>query len=132
MWDKWSEQKRQVCTTVEQLKENDEKFFELSKLEQTDIPIHTGCLFPCRYREYQIVDEPITMGLENRMINLIRASKQVMVEKEVLVYPFSSFLAEFGGALGLFLGFSFLMVWDVLKVVVNGICTKINFVRHLS
>ena len=31
------------------------------------------------------------------------------------MYPFSSFVAEAGGALGLFLGFSFLMLWNVLE-----------------
>ena len=28
------------------------------------------------------------------------------------VYPGISFIAEFGGALGLFVGFSFYMIWD--------------------
>ena len=36
------------------------------------------------------------------------------VYEEVRVYPFESFLAEVGGALGLFLGFSFIMIWDLL------------------
>ena len=36
------------------------------------------------------------------------------VETEELIYPWQSFLAEFGGALGLFLGFSFMTVWDSL------------------
>ena len=39
-------------------------------------------------------------------------SPYTQVEEEVLVYPFQSFLAEFGGALGLFLGFSFMTIWD--------------------
>ena len=40
------------------------------------------------------------------------------------LYPFQSFLAEFGGALGLFTGFSFMFFADladwVLKVFVKG------------
>ena len=35
------------------------------------------------------------------------AKKEIIEETEVLAYSFISFLAEFGGALGLFLGFSF-------------------------
>ena len=34
------------------------------------------------------------------------------VETEELIYPWQSLVAEFGGALGLFLGFSFMTIWD--------------------
>ena len=37
-----------------------------------------------------------------------------MMEKEQLIYPLTSLVAEFGGTLGLFLGFSFMTVWDTL------------------
>ena len=36
------------------------------------------------------------------------------MEEEEWVYPSLSFLAEFGGALGMFLGFSFMTIWDFL------------------
>ena len=39
-------------------------------------------------------------------------SQFTQVEEEVLVFPFQSFLAEFEGALGLFMGFSFMTIWD--------------------
>ena len=42
-----------------------------------------------------------------------------MVEKEEKTFPFQSFVAECGGCLGLFLGFSFLLVWDGLLEVVK-------------
>ena len=35
-----------------------------------------------------------------------------MMEKEQLIYPLTSLVAEFGGTLGLFLGFSFMAIWD--------------------
>ena len=31
---------------------------------------------------------------------------------QVLIYEWSSLIAEFGGTLGLFLGFSFMTLWD--------------------
>ena len=39
-------------------------------------------------------------------------SPYILVEWEDLVYPLASLVAEFGGTLGLFLGFSFMAVWD--------------------
>ena len=39
------------------------------------------------------------------------------VSEEVFIYPATSFLAEAGGALGLFLGFNFVMVWDLIETI---------------
>ena len=39
-------------------------------------------------------------------------SLNIQIETEELIYPWESFLAEFGGCLGLFLGFSFMTIWD--------------------
>ena len=38
-------------------------------------------------------------------------------EKEVWAYPVISFIAEMGGSLGLFIGVSFLSVWDFLEFI---------------
>ena len=37
-----------------------------------------------------------------------------MVHSEQLIYPLSSLVAELGGVLSLFLGFSFMTLWDIL------------------
>ena len=42
-----------------------------------------------------------------------------MVESEELLYPVESLVAEFGGTLGLFLGFSFMGLWDGVTLVGN-------------
>ena len=36
----------------------------------------------------------------------------VEVQGEELAYPLLSLVADFGGVLGLFIGFNFLMIWD--------------------
>ena len=41
------------------------------------------------------------------------------LEKEVWAYPTISFIAEMGGSLGLFIGVSFLSVWDFWEYVFN-------------
>ena len=45
------------------------------------------------------------------------SSDETWVEKEKLIYPLSSLVAEFGGTLGLFIGFSFIGVWDQLGFI---------------
>ena len=42
------------------------------------------------------------------------ATKKILVEREVPSYSFLSFVADCGGLLGLFIGFNFLMVFDIL------------------
>ena len=51
-------------------------------------------------------------------VGMMFPSTEVTLEEEEFVYPFVSFVAEFGGALGLFLGFSFLMVWDFVHCII--------------
>ena len=61
---------------------------------------------------YQAVSEPIITP--NGMTLLLQsfASDSVIVQREVEAFSFQSLVADCGGALGLFLGFNFLMVWD--------------------
>ena len=46
-------------------------------------------------------------------------SPNMLVEKESLLYNFESLVAEFGGTLGLFVGFSFMAFWDCLEFVLT-------------
>ena len=41
------------------------------------------------------------------------SSTDVAINEEDIIYPLPSFVAEVGGALGLFLGFSFLSLWQL-------------------
>ena len=43
-------------------------------------------------------------------------SPYMLIESEKLVYTVESLVAEFGGTLGLFLGFSFMNFWDVVEI----------------
>ena len=47
------------------------------------------------------------------------ASTSIQREKEDWVYPAVSFVAELGGSLGLFVGFSFLTVWDCMDYMMT-------------
>ena len=41
-------------------------------------------------------------------------SQRIIIEKEVEAYSIGSLVADCGGVLGLFIGFNFLMIWDLL------------------
>ena len=74
----------------------------------------TSCHPPCRYRHYQVYGEDMKGLMAGYGVGIVFLSTEFTLEEEAYVYPFISFVAEFGGALGLFLGFSFLMVWEFL------------------
>ena len=116
-WDTWSDPSRPLCSEVKQVFQYEDEFFYMSNLEQSALVRTTGCQLPCRYREYAQVDEPLggfkpTLGLD-----IMFASANVVLDSEDYVYPFISFVAEFGGSLGLFLGFSFMMIVEYLEVI---------------
>ena len=50
---------------------------------------------------------------------LKNTSPYLLVETEALVYTVESLVAEFGGTLGLFLGFSFMNFWDLVELAVE-------------
>ena len=78
----------------------------------------TGCKKPCYYKKYRLVGKLQASSVkhgQNFIFGLWAASNMTMMEKEQLIYPLTSLVAEFGGTLGLFLGFSFMTVWDGMQ-----------------
>ena len=53
------------------------------------------------------------------------ASTKVTVKKEEWSYSKLDFLADCGGLLGLFIGFNFVMIWDLIVIIYQRI--KVNF-----
>ena len=82
--------------------------------ELYDIFRITGCKKPCHYRKYGFVGNKLTTVFKSDhfVFSLWSISKDTISEKEQLIYPITSLVAEFGGILGLFLGFSFMAIWD--------------------
>ena len=48
----------------------------------------------------------------------------MLVEREELLYTLTSLVAEFGGTLGLFVGFSFMTLWEGVEAV-GGLAGKV-------
>ena len=73
----------------------------------------TGCMKPCTYKMYQLGrKEPSVIKSDFFAFSLWAASKKTIIRTEQLIYPLTSLVAEFGGTLGLFLGVSFITLWD--------------------
>ena len=77
----------------------------------------TGCKKPCHYTEYNLVKKDPTQVFENQtdfgfFIHLF-PDDDILIKKEVESYSGVSLLADIGGSLGMFLGFSFITLWDV-------------------
>ena len=102
-------------------------YIALLTWKQEEITANTVCLPPCSYMKYKVLSTQ-TMNPQFGF-ELQYAARDLTVVKEVgphyktnpqeLLYPFTSFLAEFGGALGLFLGFSFVMLWDFALTILH-------------
>ena len=59
--------------------------------------------------------EPMLFNPEVQGLSLLLTNIKITEKVETILYPFESFLAEFGGALGLFIGFSFFGLFEFVK-----------------
>ena len=78
----------------------------------------TSCMKPCNYKRYNFIGDKKTTiyNSSDSIFSLWSVTNNTEVETEVLIYPLTSLVAEFGGTLGLFLGVSFMTVWHGLGV----------------
>ena len=114
-WDLWVDRDIPACKKMEEIRKLDQEFYQLHSWDQAGVMNYTGCLRPCSYTEYQLATKPLKKGSPKTIIRIMMASLDVLRKKEQTIYTFESFVSEFGGALGLFLGFSFMMIWEVLE-----------------
>ena len=100
-------------------------FYELGKEDRSVIEGLTGCLFPCTYTEYR-VGATLERPWQNFGLHVAFGSMETILRQEVYVYPFISLVSDLGGTLGLFLGFSFFSVMDIVKdiLMVGGASIK--------
>ena len=128
-WDLWSNQDRAVCTTRDAFRQLETLYKTLRHADVDKIVATTGCIQPCTYNEYKFAftnpkvlpkpDHEISSENET-FVAFWAMSDKTFTEVEVLLYPFTSLIAEFGGALGLFFGFSFMTIWQEVR----GCCCK--------
>ena len=111
---------------MDQLTYHEQEYELLADVDETDLIKMTGCSLPCNYREFKLVGSPKEVDYNNFGFQVSFAKKEVVEEKEALVYEFVSFVSEFGGALGLFLGFSCLSSWDFLEIFIAALYNQMK------
>ena len=104
----------------QQLHLQDKIYIDLGVMDIEDVVNETGCLRPCQYTEYSLPIGAEETPLYNEShLFLMLARKTATKRTEVLLYPGTSFVSELGGALGLFVGFSFWMIWDLAELTIK-------------
>ena len=78
----------------------------------------TRCIKPCKYKKYSFLGDMNLSPFQSDYVafSLWAVSENTRVSTEQLVYPVSSLIAEFGGCLSLFLGVSFVTLWDNFRL----------------
>ena len=126
-----------TCKNISMLKRYGNENERFSWMYRKQIIDATKCLMPCYFMKYrviiifiillqyllcfyqfafQLIDDPIESMYRdpNKTVIVPMFDPTVEVLKEQEAYPILSFVADFGGILGLFIGFNFLMVWGWL------------------
>ena len=98
---------------MDQFDKMDKEYYALAKEKRSTFEA-IGCLYPCNYTHYKIGAE-IKQDLGLFGLGLAFGSTTVNIHTEYYLYPFISFISDLGGSFGLFVGFSFFAVFDILK-----------------
>ena len=59
-----------------------------------------------------MTEEPMILPSDATSLSATFASSTIQILREEEAYSFLTLVADFGGVLGLFIGFNFLMIWD--------------------
>ena len=101
------------CNKTEDLTNIDKILVDLSYFTINQLEKKTNCIRPCKYTVYSLSEEvQIINSPGNTSVGISLASDHIISKKEAFIFSFSSLVAEFGGTLGLFVGFSFFMIWN--------------------
>ena len=126
-WNPLSNNSLPICTSPISIFAYEDHYFDLSYQYKREIVRLTGCSLPCRYRQYSLAKSgaPAPSQMSSGDVLLWYASTDLVKEEEELIFPFESMVSELGGALGLFLGFSFFGLFDSVFVALHTIFAKL-------
>ena len=117
-WDSWTASSIPICSSIEQIFKIESNYINISEIDESRLFETTGCPRPCSFYRYRLVDDPQLNAGIGYGFQLRYGKAEANEEREIFLYDFTSFVSEFGGALGLFLGFSFFSLWDIIQPII--------------
>ena len=125
-WDQRPTDKLPKCTKMSSMKAIESYYNQVHYSSEEELKELTGCRLPCTYTHYSLLDfSTIIIGNDSDFV-IHYALTDLITEEEVLLFPFDSLVSEFGGALGLFLGFSFLGALSMMQIWVKAMFSMVR------
>ena len=128
-WDQRTADKLPNCSEVSRMLEFESYYNRVFYSSEKELKDLTGCLLPCTYTHYSLSDSYSYISNETEFV-INYALTDLITDEEVLLFPVDSLVSEFGGALGLFLGFSFLGAASIMQTWVGAILTMCKTSKH--
>ena len=96
------------------LREFEKLYFKMRYEELDVIERITGCGKPCNYLEYKFHGgkHPSSFPGDHIFFSFYALTRYTWIWREEVFYPSSTMVAEVGGILSLFIGVSFMTIWD--------------------
>ena len=97
------------------------KFRQFQGLSADNIVNMTGCKRTCRFNKYYKVlrlNHKMKGEEKDKAYLHIKIENVINVKHETIIITLGNLIAEIGGAMGLFLGFSFVMIVDWCEYLV--------------
>ena len=117
----WNENRNKFirCYQLSQYKQYGKMYRKIANMDFGSVRNFTNCHPPCEYMEVLPVKETCWNPNSKPGYRFTLATTDIRVETEVQLYSVGSLVAELGGSLGLFLGFSFFMLWDLFDNILG-------------
>ena len=128
-WDQRTPYKLPKCSTMSSIKAFQSYYNQVFYSSEEELKELTGCLLPCTYTHYSLSDSYVIVSNDSAFA-IRYAVTDLITEEEVPFFPFDSLVSEFGGALGLFLGFSFLGAVSMAQTWIRAILSMVKTNKH--
>ena len=124
-WDQRPTDKLAKCSKMSSMRAFESYYNQVFYSSEEELKDLTGCLLPCTYTDYSLLDS-YSIVSNDSAFSIHYALTDLITEEEVLLFPLDSLVSEFGGALGLFLGFSFLGALSMLQMWVRTVLLMVK------
>ena len=95
---------------------------KLVKMDEHELYEETGCMAKCKRKEWtmsKIFDNKLERNNSKIFVSMFYANGRYREGKQYFTYDFNSYVSDFGGYLGLLLGYSMVSFFDMAHGVLS-------------